>query len=643
MTSLAKPLKDRWSLIVASTAAAVLLSVSYHLAAGLRRDAAFVVFWAAMCTMVVPLYRTLVRPDVSAATVRFALVLYGVWAAIPKLLRSWGAPLYSDEFAHLVVVRDIMTTGSIDPVNPLVRMATDYPGLHLLVSWIASVTGLSPFAAGSVLVAVVHATTPLAVFLLARRAGFGASASAITALAYASNPSWLLFQSQLAYESLALPLLMWALVALTTAVSAVSPHTRLEAAITAAVLLAALAITHHLTSILTLLVLTVWSAIVVLRRRFGHRGASGETVWVLPAAAIWLAAVFSAWTWQHWEKLQNYLAPSLLRPYQNLTAYLRDGGAQTSSGGREPFSGSQLPWFEQIPGLLTPFVWLTLTAVAVWVWRSRRRDLPSVLWLAAGLSALYFVSLPALLTTTGAEGTRRTWAVTYLGLAFAAGAVFEFRHRRHLGDLQPVPSPSLLRAVVPSPLRSWLAALTPVFLASSALVLFVGGVATGQNEAYRFPGAWQVGNDARSLTSETAQVASFIAATAAPGDRVLADRYVRGRIALASDVEIVAPSKSFPAWDLTLRGDELARKWVGRVAAAGVDWLVVDTRMGSTEPVMGYWYANGEPRTAPEASASALRVVTCSPVFVQRFASEHYRVYRVDSSASPSSGGCEKR
>ena len=67
---------------------------------------------------------------------------------------------------------------------------------------------------------------------------------------------------------------------------------------------------------------------------------------------------------------------------------------------------------------------LFLVSLAV-LWRNRRR-LGSAPWGFAALGAMFFLSLPMVLTSGGGEGAHRSWAFSFIGIAVLCGLAWSF-------------------------------------------------------------------------------------------------------------------------------------------------------------------------------------------------------------------------
>lgn len=548
-------LRSRRTLVLASSALAAaagggLLAVTYHISAAGGRP--FLLLWVSLLLLFGPAVAILVGRDDTLRPA--ALMLLAATSSLPKVLRSPGRPVFSDEYAHLREVVNITEGWGLYVSNTLVLMASEFPGMHRAVASWSLALGSGTWVTAQTVVATAHASLLFAVFFLVRQFASSRSAGVATVL-YASNPSFLLFSMQVAYESFALPLAVWSLA---FALLSLKEPTRLRRLVWvgAALLLgAAVLVSHHLSA---LMLASTLLAVLVLELAYG---AQGRRLALLAFAGV---SGVAAYFW-----LAPVLAP--------LAAYLGPSLRLTTSQARRPFAGSGLPVLEQVAGVLLPFVVAVAAVWAVWrLWRSGARHLvPAPAVAVSSLTALLLVSFPLSLLDAAAEGARRSWGWTYLGFALLVALA-----------LDSPASLYRLRGGFTEPLRR-------AAIALAAFTLTVGGVAASQNELYRLPGPWLSGADARAAAPEVWAVVDALGSVAAPGDTLLADRYVRGPIVISLPVVALSPSPSWPVWDVVFE-DELDPELLGRLSRA-VRFVILDMRMADRAPAGGFWFNRHEP------------------------------------------------
>jgi hypothetical protein len=95
----------------------------------------------------------------------------------------------------------------------------------------------------------------------------------------------------------------------------------------------------------------------------------------------------------------------------------------------------------------------------------------------------------------------------------------------------------------------------------------------------------------------------------------------------------VSPSATFPLWDLYVSTRPVRRAVLKQVLDANVRYFVVDARMATTRPRMGFWFnwdepgANGE-RLFPQV---AIDRFNCLPWLRASYAAGPLTVYEVDA------------
>src|SRR5581483_150716 len=230
----------------------------------------------------------------SSRTERMGLViLLGMCLYLVKLIHYPYTFAFPDESVHLYNVEEILKTGRLFQPNAALPVTPLYPGIATLTASIVSLTGLSSFAAGILVVGIARFIIVLSLFLLYERVTGSPRVAGIAALLYMTNSNFIFFNSEFAYESLALPLaimILWA-VALRQSVNQRAERTALTLAILPVVL--AVIVTHHLTSYALAIVLT-GSAILywLLDRRHSH-GLWWLALFSVVGTLAWLTLVAS--------------------------------------------------------------------------------------------------------------------------------------------------------------------------------------------------------------------------------------------------------------------------------------------------------------------------------------------------------------
>ncbi|GIE36395.1 hypothetical protein Ait01nite_094400 [Actinoplanes italicus] len=590
------------ALTITGAAGATALAVAYRQAEW-GQDGAFTWFWAGMLVFSLPAAYWAVRRDSSARLRLAVLIGYACFTYLPKLLRNPAGPLYHDEYAHWGQSQDIVLDGVLFQQNPIIRVIGDYPGLHATVASLATLTGVTVWHAALFVLILAHVLLTLGVAVLAGQLWPDPRIAAAAAIVYSLNSSFLYFDTQFGYESLAIGVMVWALAAALGAVR--STGTRARAGWSAVMLLLTVAITatHHLTALwLTGMLGLVAIACTVLK-------APARTAWVLTAlagvsVATWMAAVSP--------RTGSYLEPYLGRALGQFS-----GLAGGSSGSRTLFSQSVAPWWEQYAAFAAPGAALIATAGAAVLWWRRRSVTDPVTRACSGamllLGALYFPATLLILTPSGAEGARRSWAFSYLGIAVATApliiALLERSRRRISG------SGALL-------------------LAACALVM-VGNTAAGMNPSYRFPGPPVFGADTRAATPELLAASDWLRETHGRGARLVADRYSGLIFGSYGEQEPTTGSESFPTYDLYLAkpGRPMPPALLAQLRDWRFEYLVVDRRMAEQVPEIKIYFETNEPIPhdgRPGFTRAQLTKFDTLPWLIKVYDGPHIAIYRFD-------------
>lgn len=626
------------AVVLPPVGATLVLLALHHAATHAEPDnVQFALLWAGFLCGMLPLVALACSTGISAVTRTCALAGIGL-VGTGRVLRNPAGPIGHDEFDHLRQTIETYLSGDVGHGSSLI---SHFPGLHQTISAFARLTGAPLWPIALAVIALAHILSVLAVYQLVRAVGASASGAAVGAVVYTLNPSWLYFDISISYESLALPVLLWCLAAAVAASRAPKePSLRYIAVVVLCA--AALPMIHHLTTLMLCLILVLLIVAVVVHsvRRIGpkRRDAPREHLWPLLLAASFL--LVSAMFW--WSDVRNalvaYLSPSLTRGWAQISALAEAFGKV--SGTRLPFAGAQTPIYETVCGLLFAPVVLVLFLVSLGVLWVHRRRFGSAPWAFAALGAMFFLSIPMALTSGGGEGAHRSWAFSFIGIAVVCGLAWSSGV-----------SPAVVARFGPLGRRVARLARPGVRIGVVGVVLavmYVGGAALGANVSARFPGTPHVGDDARSVSREAAAVAAWLAAHAPVDTWVLADRYTsqqvsgwRGRMAL------VAPSATFPVWDLYMSAEPVRRGVLKQLLDADVRYVVVDARMATTRPRMGFWFIGDEPgaggtRLFPQV---AIDRFNCLPWLRATYGAGPLTVYELDADVlrSTMAGSCEGR
>ncbi|MBV9688720.1 MAG: hypothetical protein JO202_03310 [Ktedonobacteraceae bacterium] len=506
----ALPRADNWgwlpALSVTSALGLLLLALAYN-AGRFASQVSEPLYWFGLLVLFLPVAWRLFSPD-AARRERIALVIMlGMALYFGKLL---GYPLYFahfdellhlqattdmlanghlyDDFLHVRTANDIMASGHLFQANPGLPISPFYPGLEIATNALSSLTGLSAFAAGSVLIGVARLVLMLALYLFYEHVSNSAQVAGISTLLYVACVGW--FNGGFSYESLALPLTV--LVAFAIALRcAVGGHRGLTLMICLGI--GAVVITHHITSYILTPFLFVWMVTSFPQscHQKGHVGPGGAALLALGLCAVWLQYTG--------DMAVGYLSPHVDSTVHQVLQIL--AGEEATRQLFHDGAGFVTPLWERVTGFASvALILLGLPFGLFHIWRKYRTSAVA-LALASGALA-YPVSQAFRLTPAGAESADRLAAFLFFGVAFVLT----------IGTKQFWLSHGL----------SWRQAAV-VMGAIGIIVVGQAIVSDGPSWA-RMPGPYLISADQRSIEPQGVTAAEWARSYLGPGRRVATDR-----------------------------------------------------------------------------------------------------------------------
>jgi hypothetical protein len=502
------------------------------------------------------------------ASIALTLVVYASW-----LLTNPVMSTRFDENLHVTTLVDLIEHAEFFQVNSMLPVSPHFPGLELATAGIHWLTGLPLIACQVVVVATARVTFVTALFLMVSRIGRSTRAGGFAVLVYAASTQFYFFNAQFSYQTVAIAMVMAAFYLLTRAFDSPleRPWTLL---VTAQVCLGALAITHHLTSWITLA--TLW----VLTLFFWWGGEHRRFRLTLVTAEL-ATAVVAAWTAVIAPLLIDYLGPILNEATDQLATALAGGSSREIGVAGD---GSAAPQWETALMALSVLVWCFLLLLAGWrAWRggsigaTRARYLPL-------LVALAFPALQAsrFSTAAGEIGDRASTFV-FMAMALVVGAWA----------------------------ASNVVAIRPL-LVPTALVLVVGGTIIGSGPDWqRVPGPFLAGAEQRSIDETTVAVAKWTGKYLPDGSNVAADFTFSRLIPNFADVTAVTQPAGFESVTPMFISDSMDQTSLQLILRNDVDFVVVDTRLVGKTQKSGCFF-EGCAGYGPDAA-------TITPEMVQKF------------------------
>ncbi len=551
---------EGWAPLVLTTGLGLLLCSVANALSRAAEDPSLVIFWAGVLLIALPIFFRLTSNAPSSRERLLLICLLAVALYLLKVMRDAPLFTFSDELVHAFNANRINDTNRLFEPNPILAVTPYYPGLEGATTALMKLTGLSVYPAGLILVGVARVMMLAAMYLLFERVSGSSRAAALGVGIYAGNFNFLYWSAQYSYESLALPLLLMVMMALSE--REVAPREALRAwGVPVVLAIAAIVVTHHLTSYATSAVLVALS----LAFWWVHRTWKPPNPWPFALAAIglallWLVVVASATV--------DYLTPVLGNAIEAII--------NTIAGEDPPRSLFEGEGTAIQP---TPLAAKAVAVVAVLllaaglpfglreIWRRHRRKPFALLFAIAAIA--FFGTLALRLAPPAWETGNRASEFLFIGLAFAlssacAAALTRFGNR------------AVARAAVTAAI-GW---------------LLVGGAISGWPWDSQLAKPMRISADGRTLPSPTLSAAEWAGARI-EGGRFAAANADAGLLLLPGNKWAMAGTS--PAIETVLDAESIEGWMVPLLDRYGLRYVVTDERWVSADTLRGHFFETGEP------------------------------------------------
>jgi hypothetical protein len=503
--------------------------------------------------------------------------LVGVLPAIAYRSRDLMQFTGFDELLHQRTLDDLVSGSGPFAANPLLSVSPYYPGLEGLTGLLSRLTGAPDQLSAMIVVVACRLLLVLVIFFATLSYTDSDFQASLVVLFYACCPQFFSFNSQFAYQTLALSLGVGAMFLLRRA--QLQPPAARGALLVAAVIgIAATVVTHHVTSWLVLAFLWLWV--------FGTRGNDRRVV-LWPALLAF--GLLVAWSGAILPRLISYFRPVAIGAFQGLIASFGGSSQRTLFADT---SGVKTPALEQ--GVLVVYA-LICTVTAVMAGLILLRDARRARNLAMAILGLLALAYPATLagrfSPAAADIGDRASTFLFLPLALATAGVTE-------------------RYIFNRPVRVRSSRLPPaavVGIVVAIIVAYFGGIVLGSGADWsRLPGSYLVEADYRSSDVETRAAVDWAGDHLRPGSRIVADRY--------PSALITGETRLYPVFEPE-RGLEPASLYYSQtwstaltqvVRGLAIKYIYVDTRLSQDLPRFGIYFYPGETTQLRRLTAAGL-------------------------------------
>ncbi|MER8634095.1 hypothetical protein NKI77_28975 [Mesorhizobium opportunistum] len=574
-----------------TVAAALLLVVAGHAAGRRGYDVAPLLFWSGVVLLVVPTSLRIAWPT-TARGERLCL-LFLLAEALFYCKRVYSPTSFSgyDEFLHWIAAQDLITARRLFLSNPLFPIGPKYPALEILTTAIVDLTGLPLVVAGTLLLAVLKGTFISALFLLLESIAGSPRISAIACLVYMGCSTFFLFDSSFAYESAGIMLCV-----LTFAVEAASRdlvgRPRLKSLGLIALLLASLAVTHHLSAAFAAIYFAALAGLEALRRHDPLRIGAAVVVGLTASLAIGLPFL---WAEARGVPLAAYFGPVIQAGIDTLLAKILGAATPVSEHLGAPDKALYMQMTTLLAllllalGLATGFFrslamaapsdersgWRAIQAILKRRWRDSRLVLLTLLAFGLPLSVAFR------LTSAGWEIGNRMGTFVFIGVGLVvAVSIVHFWQGR---------TPRGWRRIVP---------------AVALAIIVVGGVASATINPIH--GRYKVGADQDSIEPMGIETARWTKEWLGAGNRFTSDRINRLLLASYGRQDVRVRIKEGVDAARIFEGETLGSEEFWALAGSDIDFLLVDLRLTTAPPVLGFYFQPWQRQKGLPLSSAAL-------------------------------------
>jgi hypothetical protein len=565
-----------WPLAIAINVAIALLFAAFAASAS-RRGYQWSVagFYLSIAMLFFPAVVRLALPDVSRLERIVILMTAALGLFTLRVIRAPQFFLGHDEYLHWTTAQNIIERGHLFTPNVLFPVGPSFPGLEIVVTAVAELSGLSIFASAIICLAVARALFVGALFLIYERVTGSARVAALACVFYMGCSTFVFFDTNFAYESMALPLLALALLLDLQMMRATGRALALLfLSFLAAVL--ALSMTHHVTAYALAGIVSGFACLEL--------ASSGPKTAGLRLALTAASAILVPLAWSHamGNPGKAYLGPVFEDAFRGVSQVLQFGSSERKLFTGEDGSvaplwqrattigsvaltcvGLSLGFFRGLSWAGVPLArgWAANGWSAIFGWTNSRLVLLTLLTLGYPLSIVFR------LTRSGWEIGNRIGPFAFLGV----GVV-------------------LAIAVVTFPRSGATSVWRALAIGAVATIMLIGGIISSEGPRILVPARYQVSADAASIEPLGIDAAVWTKEWLGPRNHFVADRV--NRLLLSTYGRQLVSTTLQHGYDAgeVLVADELGANEREILRKLEIDYLFADLRLTTGLPVVGAYF-----------------------------------------------------
>ena len=518
-----------------------------------------------------------------------ALLTAGLY--LIRVIREPVAFIDHDEFLHWTTANHLLETHRLFSPNALLPISPRYPGLEIVTTALVWLTGLPVFAAAQAVLFTSRAVFVGALYFTYERFSGSSRIAATGCVVYAGCSTFLVFDTQFSYESLAVAFVAAGLLADARS----REHLRLRhVGFVILPIAAALAVTHHMTAYFAAAYFAAMAGLamigVPIRRHLVSSIAVAAAALLLPLA---------------WSRLMGNPGAGYLGPV------LASGVAEASNllagaTGRKLFvstDGYVAPLWQRVVALGS--VGLVCLGLAFGFFRS------------LALGGLRFgdrLGFP--IRWSGARATAGTVVLVLLTLGFPLSMVFRLTKSgweigNRIGPFSFIGVAFVVSVGVAACLTSgrWMV-LRMAALAATALVIITGGIISAQGPRLLVPERFRVSSDSSSVGPMAIDAATWTRTWLGERHLFSADRINRLLLSTYGRQDVATTLQDGYDTSDAVLSPSFGPREKNLLRRAGVEFLAIDMRLTTDLPGVGVYFdgsARDQNHVAPLKAAPLLK------------------------------------
>jgi hypothetical protein len=544
-----------WLPEIAVIQSAVLLLVAWAFG---RARAGFgsseIYLWLGLAMLILPAAFRLASAQPTRRERLGLILLLGMGLFLVKVMHSPLAFTFPDELSHLRNVNEILRTHHLFQENPVLPATAFYPGLQTVTSTLTSMSGLSTFSAGILVIAMARLILFLSLFLFFEQVAGSARVAGLAVLLYMANPNFLYWTAEYAYEALALPFLVLVLLTVAKREKASDRRQYIAWTVVAIVGLLMVVITHHMSAYILTGMLVALVVFYAIRSRGKQWGPWDIALVALVATSSWLIFVASI--------TFEYLRPVLfgaIQSFFNLVVEKEKSRQLFTSGS----TGSAAPIWEQIVGMGAVILIAVGLPFGIFETWEKHRDKAFALLLA--VIALVYLPMQMLrFSKAGWETANRSSEFLFIGVGFV-----------------------LALAIVNYGLSGWTIWKAQSMLAVLAVVLFFGGLIAGWPPRARLPRPYAISAGDHLIKPPVVTVSEWMLVNLGPDNRIAAPK---------ADAKVLCAYDQYPFTDngryikRMFYAEEVDKSENTTLLRRNIEYVVSDRKVISWDNMIGYYF-----------------------------------------------------